>query len=90
MGKIDLSINKEGLAHNIKKAKENGIIIPTIAEMQHPETIPENIQEKLKSVGMWDVNPRQSCCRRHCGSGSRRRNSAAHSSRCCTKSPRNR
>ena len=57
MGKIDLSINKEGLAHNIKKAKENGIIIPTIAEMQHPETIPEKIQEKLKSVGMWDVNP---------------------------------
>ena len=31
MGKIDLSINKEGLAHNIKKAKENGIVIPTIA-----------------------------------------------------------
>ena len=30
MGKIDLSINKEGLAHNIKKAKENGIIIPTL------------------------------------------------------------
>ena len=57
MGKIDLTINKEGLAHNIKKAKENGIIIPTIAEMQHPETIPEKIQEKLKSVGMWDVNP---------------------------------
>ena len=25
--------------------------------MQHPETIPEKIQEKLKSVGMWDVNP---------------------------------
>ena len=45
MGKIDLTINKEGLAHNIKKAKENGIIIPTIAEMQHPETIPEKIQE---------------------------------------------
>ena len=57
MGKIDLTINKEGLAHNIKKAKENGIIIPTIAEMQHPETIPEKIQEKLNSVGMWDVNP---------------------------------
>ena len=33
---IDLSINKQGLEHNIKKAKENGIIIPTIAQMQHP------------------------------------------------------
>ena len=57
MGKIDLSINKTGLAHNIQKAKENNVIIPTIAQMQHPETIPEKIQEKLKGVGLWDVNP---------------------------------
>ena len=45
MGKIDLTINKTGLAHNIQKAKENNVIIPTIAQMQHPETIPEKIQE---------------------------------------------
>ena len=57
MGKIDLSINKVGLEHNIQKAKENNVIIPTIAEMQHPETIPEKIQAKLKNVGLWDVNP---------------------------------
>lgn len=57
MGKIDLTINKTGLAHNIQKAKENNVIIPTIAQMQHPETIPEKIQEKLKNVGLWDVNP---------------------------------
>ena len=38
MGKIDLSINKVGLEHNIQKAKENNVIIPTIAQMQHPET----------------------------------------------------
>lgn len=54
---IDLRINKEGLAHNIKKAKEGNIIIPTVAQMQHPETIPEKIQASLKSVGLWDVNP---------------------------------
>ena len=57
MGKIDLTINKTGLQHNIEKAKENNVIIPTIAQMQHPETIPEKIQEKLKNVGLWDVNP---------------------------------
>ena len=54
---IDLSINKVGLEHNLQKAKENHIVIPTIAQMQHPETIPEKIQEKLKTVGLWDVNP---------------------------------
>ena len=29
---IDLTINKQGLEHNLKKAKENGIVIPTIAQ----------------------------------------------------------
>ena len=54
---IDLTINKTGLEHNLRKAKENRIIIPTIAQMQHPETIPEKIQERLKTVGLWDVDP---------------------------------
>ena len=54
---IDLTKNKEGLDHNLAKAKEIGIIIPTIYQMQHPETIPEKVQDKLKEVGLWDVNP---------------------------------
>ena len=54
---IDLTINKTGLEHNLRKAKENRIIIPTIAQMQHPETIPEKIRERLKTVGLWDVDP---------------------------------
>ena len=29
MSKIDLTIHKEGLAHNIQKAKENNIRTPT-------------------------------------------------------------
>ena len=54
---IDLTINKEGLAHNIQKAKENNIIIPTIAQMQNPDLIPEKIKEKLSHTGLWDVDP---------------------------------
>ena len=54
---IDFTIQKEGLAHNIAKARENGILIPTIGQMQHPETIPEKVQAKLKNVGMGDVDP---------------------------------
>ena len=57
MGKIDLSINKVGLEHNIQKAKENNIIIPTIAQMQNPDLIPGAIKDKLVNVGLWDVNP---------------------------------
>lgn len=54
---IDLHINQTGLANNIRKAKENNVIIPTIAQMQHPETIPEKIQARLKKIGLWDVDP---------------------------------
>ena len=54
---IDLRINKEGLAHNIQKAKENNIIIPTFAQMQNPELIPDAIKAKLTKTGLWDFDP---------------------------------
>ena len=54
---IDLTENPENLARNIKKARENNVIIPTYAHMKNPETIPAPIQEKLKTVGLWEVNP---------------------------------
>ncbi len=54
---IDLTINRESLDRNIKKAKEAGVIIPTFRQMKHPETVPAPIQDKLKAVGLWDVNP---------------------------------
>ncbi len=57
MSRIDLTINRETLAKNVRKARENNVIIPTFHQMQNPESIPAAIQEKLKSVGLWDVNP---------------------------------
>ena len=54
---IDLTRNEASLERNIKKAKENNIIIPTIAQMKDPSLIPDGIKEKLKGVGLWDVNP---------------------------------
>ena len=53
---IDLSINKVGLEHNIQKAKENHIIIPTIAQMQNPDLIPEKIKAKL-TITSWTKRP---------------------------------
>jgi len=54
---IDLRIDEEGLRHNIRKAREHNIVIPTIAQMQNPEKVPEKIRVRLKDVGLWDVNP---------------------------------
>ena len=54
---IDLTIHKEGLEHNIQAAREKGIVIPTIRQMQHPEEIPEKILQRLGHTGLWDVDP---------------------------------
>jgi cysteine synthase len=57
MSKIDLTINKTGLEHNIKKARENSIVIPTFAQMEDPSLIPQKIKDKLAVTGLWDVDP---------------------------------
>mgnify|MGYP000767004917 FL=1 len=54
---IDLSINKEKLAHNVQVARENNIILPTFAQMRDPQKVPEKVKKALKKVGLWDVNP---------------------------------
>lgn len=54
---IDLTINEEVLEKAVKRAKEQGIVIPTLKQMKNPDLIPEEIKEGLKDVGLWDVNP---------------------------------
>ena len=49
--KIDLTVKRDTLAHNIRKAKENRILIPTIDQMMHPEHTPEKVREGLKKTG---------------------------------------
>jgi len=53
---IDLTINEELLERTIKRAKEKNVIIPTFAEMKNPELIPDKIKNKLKDIGLWDIN----------------------------------
>ena len=54
---IDLSIHKEGLEHNIARAKAQGIVIPTYEQMKDPSKIPQEILDKLAVTGLWDVDP---------------------------------
>ena len=49
---IDLTVQKEGFAHNVQKARDNHIIIPTFAQMQNPDLIPQKIKENLRTVGL--------------------------------------
>ena len=54
---IDLTKHPENLSRTIDRAKEKGIIIPTFAQMKNPDLIPDKIKDKLKNVGLWDINP---------------------------------
>jgi len=55
---IDLTIYPDRLARAVKRARERNIIIPTFAQQRNPALIPDKIKAELKSIGLWDVNPR--------------------------------
>lgn len=54
---IDLTINEEQLRRTVQRGREKNIIIPTFKQMINPELIPEQIKEKLRNIGLWDINP---------------------------------
>jgi cysteine synthase len=54
---IDLTIYEETLERAVKRARERNIIIPTFKQQRDPSLIPAEIIEKLKNVGLWDLNP---------------------------------
>lgn len=58
MAKIDLTLYPDRLENTIKRARERNIIIPTFAQMKNPASAPEKIKQDLKSIGLWELNPR--------------------------------
>ena len=54
---IDFSIDREVLDRNIRKAKEKGIVLPTIAQLKDPELVPGNIRARLKKTAMQAFSP---------------------------------
>jgi cysteine synthase A len=58
MAKIDLKVNSERQKNAIQRAREKNIIIPTFAQMKNPVSVPDKAKDELKSIGLWDVNPR--------------------------------
>jgi len=54
---IDLRVDREQAARNADWLRERGVILPTFEEQAHPELIPEPIKDRLREVGLWEVNP---------------------------------
>ncbi|MCK9202905.1 MAG: pyridoxal-phosphate dependent enzyme [Bacteroidales bacterium] len=53
----DQVVDQKILQKAVDRYREKGIILPTFAQMQNPELIPEKIKEKLKNIGLWDLHP---------------------------------
>lgn len=49
---------EEALASCVKCCSENDILLPTYEMLYDPTKVPAKVQEELKTVGLWDVNPR--------------------------------
>ena len=54
---INLSMHEDVRAKNIQRCREQGVVLPTFAEMVDPSTAPEQIKQTLSHTGLWDVNP---------------------------------
>lgn len=54
---IDKIIDNKVLENAITRFREKGIILPTFKQQQNPELIPGKIKDKLKNIGLWDLNP---------------------------------
>lgn len=55
---IDLTIHEKQIKLTAQRCKEKNIILPTFAQMKDPQLIPDHYKEELKSIGLWDVHPR--------------------------------
>ena len=54
---IDSITNAVSLENAVNRFREKGIILPTFEQQQNPDLIPSEIKEKLKNIGLWEVNP---------------------------------
>jgi cysteine synthase A len=54
---IDLTIHESPLKRAVERATDRNIIIPTFAQQRDPGLIPAAVKERLKTVGLWDLDP---------------------------------
>jgi len=52
----NMNTKEKILENTIKRCREKHIIIPSYKQMKNPELIPQKIKEKLKKIGLWDLN----------------------------------
>jgi len=54
---VNKVVNHDVRKKAINRFREKGIVLPTFAQMRNPALIPEKIKDKLKNIGLWELNP---------------------------------
>ena len=54
---INLTVHDDVRRKNIDRCRERGIQLPTFAQMRDPSLVPQSARDRLKQVGLWDVDP---------------------------------
>jgi len=54
---IDLTVNDAVLEAAVNQARDRNFRIPTFKQMRDPSLIPDDVKERLASVGLWDLDP---------------------------------
>lgn len=52
-----MQVDEKVLSGTIERFRERKVLLPTFAQMRDPSTVPEKIKQRLKNVGLWDVDP---------------------------------
>jgi cysteine synthase len=51
------TLRRDVIAKTAARCRAKGITIPTFSQMRDPALIPACVREKLKGIGLWDLNP---------------------------------
>lgn len=54
---IDAVTNEKALEHAVKRFRERGILLPTFKQQGNPELIPQHVKDRLKNIGLWEIDP---------------------------------
>ena len=52
-----MQVDEKVLSRTIERFRERKVLLPTFVQMRDPSTVPEKIKQRLKNVGLWDVDP---------------------------------
>jgi cysteine synthase len=54
---IETTIRAAARKRNIEVCRKRGIVLPTLEEQKHPERLDAQLRERIRKVGLWDVDP---------------------------------